>query len=146
MDVHYPSPDIVIAHLGGNDIGKVNTLDLLFHMKRSLGKIKQLFPNVTLFFFWKYSMYVMVDSWESEVLWKNECLNSWGLRGFSFQQLDLESGLPGLYGCDLIYLSDIGHFQSGFAGYDRDSSWWCGASLVGVASFMNWVDRYLFWS
>lgn len=50
MDIHFPMSDIIIFHLGGNDLAKICTVDLLFKVKNNLLKIRQ-FLNATLIFF-----------------------------------------------------------------------------------------------
>lgn len=42
--------DVLIIHLGGNNIGNVGTQELLDQTKKSLIKVKQLFPEIVIIF------------------------------------------------------------------------------------------------
>lgn len=43
-------PDLVILHSGGNDIGNIPTIDLLFEMKKNITRVRQLFPDAVVIF------------------------------------------------------------------------------------------------
>ncbi|XP_068118230.1 uncharacterized protein [Hyperolius riggenbachi] len=46
----WPVPDILIVHLGGNDLGKVRTLDLMSQMRQDFQQIHDSFPHTILVF------------------------------------------------------------------------------------------------
>lgn len=47
---YWPQPDILIIHLGGNDIGQVKTLDLIFDIQRTVRFLKLSFPELVIVF------------------------------------------------------------------------------------------------
>lgn len=48
--LHFPPPDVLIIHLGGNDIGKRKTLDIIFQIRDDLQTIQLTFPNTRVIF------------------------------------------------------------------------------------------------
>ncbi|OCT55830.1 hypothetical protein XELAEV_18003287mg, partial [Xenopus laevis] len=111
----FPKPDIIIVHLGGNDIGKVKTLDLINFMKRDLTQLRLTFNDVLVVFseviqrlVWVQFPYLKplerVRKKINRALFKFMPL----LGGFSFRHTELEDGCPGLYRDDLVHLSGIG--------------------------------------
>lgn len=46
----WPKPSLLIIHGGGNDIGKLTTLDLMFSMKQDLKKFQFSFNKCKVFF------------------------------------------------------------------------------------------------
>lgn len=104
-------PDVLILHLGGNDIGHVKTLDQIFQIKYDLHQFKLSFPNITLFFFeiiprlvWLNFPFDKVRKHINRTMAK--FLSTIG--GFIFRHIDLEGGIIGLFRTDGIHLSDIG--------------------------------------
>ncbi|XP_068091150.1 uncharacterized protein [Hyperolius riggenbachi] len=111
----WPVPDILIIHLGGNDLGKVKTLNLLARMRRDFLQIRAIFPNTVLVFseivprlLWYVSPNKrFFDKIRKRVNWAMcKFLSSVG--GFSYRHIDLEGGVRGLYRKDLVHLSPIG--------------------------------------
>ena len=47
----YNAPDIMILHIGGNDIGKKKTFELISEMKDTLKFLKLVSPNTVFVFF-----------------------------------------------------------------------------------------------
>ncbi|XP_038620735.1 tumor susceptibility gene 101 protein isoform X2 [Tachyglossus aculeatus] len=41
-----PDPDVLVVHLGGNDLGATRLLDIIIRMKKDFGFIKQMFKHV----------------------------------------------------------------------------------------------------
>ncbi|XP_069835837.1 uncharacterized protein [Dendropsophus ebraccatus] len=119
-----PPPDILIIHAGGNDIGKVKTLDLLCEIKRDLSLFKCIFPKCILIF----SEIIPRLAWIKRGLYFHEKIRKrinyavsrfiTSLGGLSFRHLELEGYVPGFYWSDSVHLSCIGsdilnaHFQS----------------------------------
>lgn len=111
----WPQPDAVIIHLGGNDIGQVKTLDLIFSMQNTIKQIKLLFPNVVIIFSeivqrlrWLESCYMRpFEKIRKQINRKVNKFLSYPM-GFAFRHVELEGGLPGLYREDGIHLSEIG--------------------------------------
>ncbi|XP_069803914.1 uncharacterized protein [Dendropsophus ebraccatus] len=111
----YPQPDIIIIHLGGNDIGKEGTIDLLFLMKRDMVTIHQMFPNTKLVFseivprlVWLQATHLKFCERIRKRLNRGMAKFMPSIGGFSFRHSDLEDGVPSLYLEDMIHLSDIG--------------------------------------
>ncbi|KAM4012897.1 uncharacterized protein ACNLHF_003130 [Anomaloglossus baeobatrachus] len=50
MLLTHPYPDLIILHIGGNDLGKIKTLDLLSNFRRDFALLKNLFPYSALIF------------------------------------------------------------------------------------------------
>lgn len=46
----WPHPDVIIVHLGGNNIGKKKTVDLLFQIKQDFHYLRILFTSTVLIF------------------------------------------------------------------------------------------------
>ncbi|XP_075181350.1 uncharacterized protein LOC142254233 [Anomaloglossus baeobatrachus] len=110
----WPSPNLIILHLGGNDIGKVKTLDLIAAMRRDLSIIRSWFPDAGLVF----SEIVPRLQWHCDRLRFRERIRKRVNRamerflpvinGSTYRHLDLEGFLSGLYRDDLVHLSDVG--------------------------------------
>ncbi|XP_040283797.1 uncharacterized protein LOC120997666 isoform X2 [Bufo bufo] len=109
-----PQPDVLIIHAGGNDLGKIKTLDLMEHMKSDLFQIKSLIPEVILIFseiiprlIWKSDQYGFMEKIRKRV---NRSLEKFlpSLNGWSIRHTELEGFIAGLYRNDLVHLSDIG--------------------------------------
>ncbi|XP_069582028.1 uncharacterized protein [Ranitomeya imitator] len=110
----FPTPDLVIFHIGGNDIGKVRTLDLLAIMRSDISSLRQSFPHTGFVFseivprlLWSTINCHFMDKIRIRV---NRSLNKFLplINGFSFRHIDLEGFLPGFYRQDLVHLSDVG--------------------------------------
>ncbi|XP_069822572.1 uncharacterized protein [Dendropsophus ebraccatus] len=109
-----PPPDILIIHAGGDDIGKLKTLDLLWRSRGICRCLNVFFPECILVF----SEIIPRLSWMRKGLYFYEKIRKRinfavskfipSLGGLSFRHLDLEGYLPGLYWSDLVHLSDIG--------------------------------------
>lgn len=111
----WPSPFILIFHLGGNDVGTMKMLDLMFLIKRDLHRLKLYFPNTCIIFSEMVSRLHWLYSPGRKSLEKikkrvNHSIEKFMplLGGFSFYHVDLEGGFPGLYRQDGIHLSDVG--------------------------------------
>lgn len=50
MDVHFPYQDVLIIHIGGNDVGIKCILELLGEMKKIFKRVKQLFLGLMITF------------------------------------------------------------------------------------------------
>lgn len=111
----YTSPDIIVIHLGGNDIGKVKTLDLISSMQDTFRFLRINSPNTVLVF----SEIIPRLCWSNSLVFKS--LNKVRKRinramekflvpdlGLSFRHMELEGNLPGLYRFDGIHLSEVG--------------------------------------
>lgn len=46
LGAHGQAPDIIVVHLGENDLGMCKGVDLMIRAKRDLGQILELFPGV----------------------------------------------------------------------------------------------------
>ncbi|XP_069812262.1 uncharacterized protein [Dendropsophus ebraccatus] len=110
----FPPPDILLVHLGGNDVSRVRTEVLIEEMKRDLSMIKSLFPQVCLGFSeiiprfeWKVKQLMYCERIRKRINHNIEKFMP-AVGGFSFRHLELEGFLPGLYWSDLVHLSEIG--------------------------------------
>ncbi|XP_068106722.1 uncharacterized protein [Hyperolius riggenbachi] len=111
----WPVPDILIIHLGGNDLGKVKTLNLLARMRRDFLQIRAIFPNTVLVFSEIVPRLVWYVSPNKRFFEKIRKRVNWAMckflssvGGFSYRHIDLEGGVRGLYRKDLVHLSPIG--------------------------------------
>ncbi|XP_044142811.1 uncharacterized protein LOC122932460 [Bufo gargarizans] len=109
-----PRPDVLIIHAGGNDLGRIRTLDLLDQMKCDLDHIKSLLPHVTLIFseiiprlIWKGEQLGFMEKIRKRT---NRSLEKYlpKLGGWSLRHTELEGFIVGLYRNDLVHLSEIG--------------------------------------
>lgn len=110
-----PHPDILIIHLGGNDVGKSSTLDLIFLIKHDLQHIHLIFPGTRIIFSEIIPRLVWLSFSENRSLEKirrrvNHSIAKFmpTLSGLSYRHTELEGGFSGLYRQDGIHLSDIG--------------------------------------
>lgn len=111
----WPPPSILIVHLGGNDLGSVRTLDLLFMIKQDLYRFHLTSPGTIIVFSEIVPRFAWLSSPFSKVMEKmrkrvNRALAKFMplLGGFSYRHVDLEGGIPGLYRQDGVHLSDVG--------------------------------------
>lgn len=144
-----PPPNILIVHLGGNDIGKLETYDLISSMKDTFCFLHLNSPNTVLVF----SEIVPRLCWLQSVTFKplekvckriNKALEKFLVPelGFSFRHFVLEGGITGIYRHDGVHLSDVGldifncdlqtciETAAGWVGVDRRSG--------GVTSPVVW--------
>lgn len=130
----WPSPDVLIVHLGGNDIGRARTMHLIMELKRLFLGCKALFPGATLCF----SEVVPRRVWSSREFWfkekirrrLNRSLSKFLplLAGFSYRHVELEGFTPGLYWPDGVHLSEVGWdiFNVGIQNIIERASVFCG--------------------
>ncbi|XP_068090389.1 uncharacterized protein [Hyperolius riggenbachi] len=109
-----PVPDVLVIHLGGNDLGKTNTLALLHRMRSDIFELSGQLPNTKII----YSEMVARPVWSHPDL---RFMNSIRKRvnramaktlplvgGLSIRHRELEGGEFGLFRRDLVHLSGIG--------------------------------------
>lgn len=111
----WPQPQVIVIHVGANDLGKFNTWDLLCEMKRDLYSITQMFPGSVLVYsemvprlLWSpHGTLFYVDRIRRRL---NRTIHSFmpSIGGSSFRHSELEGFLPGLFRVDQIHLSGIG--------------------------------------
>ncbi|XP_066452164.1 uncharacterized protein [Eleutherodactylus coqui] len=110
----WPVPDILIIHLGGNDVGKGSTLALLREMKLGLVRVRDRFPSSVLVFseiiprlLWTLPEFKYIERIRKRV---NHAMAKFlgSVSGFSFRHTELEGFIAGLFRDDLVHLSDIG--------------------------------------
>lgn len=101
----WPPPTILVVHLGGNDLGNVRTLDLLFTIKRDLQRFLVTSPGTTIVFSEIVPHLVRLFSTQSRVMERmrkriNRDLEKFmpTIRGLSYWHIDLEGGIPGFTG------------------------------------------------
>ncbi|XP_072475760.1 tumor susceptibility gene 101 protein isoform X1 [Notamacropus eugenii] len=112
---HLPDPDVLVIHLGGNDLGAVRLLDIMIRIKKDLGFIKQMFKNVILV----WSNIVPRKAWNQEkpqkVMYK--CMKRVNLEMSNFMKTiggcvikhdTLVPASPGLFHLDGVLLSESG--------------------------------------
>ncbi|XP_077140620.1 uncharacterized protein LOC143805314 isoform X3 [Ranitomeya variabilis] len=111
----FPSPDVIIIHLGGNDIGKLATVGLLFLMKQNFLELRIMFPNTILIFSEIVPRLLWLKSEDLKFCEKirkrlNRSMSKFmpSIGGLSFRHVDLEGGVPGLFQNDWVHLSEIG--------------------------------------
>ena len=115
MSYSHHLPNILIIHLGGNDIGKQNTLNLIFQIKHVIRFIKAMYPDSVIVFseiiprlkWLKSEVFRPFEKIRKRINRMVEKFMSLGY-GFSCRHWELEGGFPGLYRDDGIHLSDIG--------------------------------------
>lgn len=109
-----PAPDILLIHLGGNDVGQQKTLDFILRIQHVIHQIKLSFPDLVVGF----SEIIPRLRWIESLMLKplervckriNEAMEKFmcPVYGLSFRYVDLEGGLPGLYRDDVVHLSEI---------------------------------------
>ncbi|XP_068087913.1 uncharacterized protein [Hyperolius riggenbachi] len=110
----WPAPDVVVLHLGGNDLGKSNTRSLLWRMKENMLRLRGLLPNTIFAFSEIIPRLVWLSHQELFFLERirrvNFAISKFmpAINGVSFRHLELEGGLRSLYRNDLVHLSEIG--------------------------------------
>ncbi|CAH2286143.1 Hypothetical predicted protein [Pelobates cultripes] len=111
----FPYPEVVIVHLGGNDIGSTKSVNLIKEIKSDLVCITQIFPDVR--FIWseiiprhcwlKVSFLKPLERVRRKVSRALEkFLPTLGMT--SYRHRDIEGNCAGFYRSDEIHLSDIG--------------------------------------
>ncbi|KAM5140492.1 uncharacterized protein ACMZJ9_014352 [Mantella aurantiaca] len=111
----WPLPNILIIHVGGDDIGKMLRLELVHTLKSDLLNFKKNFPNTVVV----YSEIIPRPAWLNTPLAKqyekirkriNRAMEKFlpEIGGFSLRHINLEGGEDGLYRQDGVHLSDIG--------------------------------------
>ncbi|XP_069604250.1 serine/arginine repetitive matrix protein 1-like isoform X2 [Ranitomeya imitator] len=111
----FPSPDVIIIHLGGNDIGKRATVDLIFLMKQNFLELRNMFPNTILIFSEIVPRLLWLKSESLKFCEKirkriNRSMSKFmpSIGSLSFRHVDLEGSVPGLFQNDWVHLSEIG--------------------------------------
>lgn len=135
----FSPPDVFIIHLGGNDIGKQKTLDVIFSIRDDFHRLQLSFPR-TVFVF-------------SEVVQRLKWLTFPPLRPLEkirrrinravskllvpmgilcFRHTELEGFIPGLFREDRVHLSNIGLdiFNAGLS------------SCIELAAVVGFGDRW----
>ncbi|XP_077148432.1 uncharacterized protein LOC143809173 [Ranitomeya variabilis] len=109
-----PHPDLIIVHLAGNDLGRINTLNLLAAIRSDLTYLRQIFPISGIVFSeiiprraWQCTQLSFLDKIRKRVNFSMKKFLPL-ISGFSFRHTDLEGFLPGMFRNDLVHLSDIG--------------------------------------
>lgn len=112
---YWPTPSVIIIHAGGNDIGHIKSIELMFAMKRDFQSFKLSFPHCVCVFSESVPRLLWFSSPQLKPLEKvRRCINRFletcmpSIGGFSYRHIDLEGGMPGLYRSDSIHLSDVG--------------------------------------
>ncbi|XP_068096210.1 uncharacterized protein [Hyperolius riggenbachi] len=134
----WPAPDVVVLHLGGNDLGKSNTRSLLWRMKENMLRLRGLLPNTIFAFSEIIPRLVWLSHRELFFLERirrrvNFAISKFmpAINGVSFRHLELEGGLRSLYRNDLVHLSEIGLdiFNMGLQDVIELAAGWGGAVL-----------------
>ncbi|XP_071968790.1 uncharacterized protein [Engystomops pustulosus] len=109
----WPTPNALILHVGGNDIGKVRTLEFLWELKKDLAILKCILPDTVLIF----SEIIPRLLWRGEWDFMDKIRKRINRRmqkylpcigGFSYRHVDLEGFVEGLYRSDSVHLSEVG--------------------------------------
>ncbi|OCT69274.1 hypothetical protein XELAEV_18040585mg [Xenopus laevis] len=115
MLVKWGYPDIILIHLGGNDIGKIRTVDLISQIKRDLSQIRAMMEDVIIIWSEIVPRWVWFSP-EKKLLEKcrkkvNHCVSKFvkTLNIIVFRHFYLEPVELGLYRKDGVHLSDIGN-------------------------------------
>ncbi|XP_068107665.1 uncharacterized protein [Hyperolius riggenbachi] len=110
-----PPPEVLIVHLGGNDVGKIRTLQLIFDIKSDFSTLRELLPGTVLVFSEIISRLCWLRSPELSYLEKirkkiNRRVSKFmvTIQGFAYRHHELEGGIVGLYRTDGVHLSEIG--------------------------------------
>lgn len=110
----FPVPDILILHVGGNDVGRMQTLLLLAELKRLFLLLQHAFPRCCLVFSeviprlrWSLPEERFFDKIRKRL---NRAMMVFlrSVGGFSYRHTLLEGFEPGLFRADKVHLSDIG--------------------------------------
>ncbi|XP_041423511.1 uncharacterized protein LOC121395057 [Xenopus laevis] len=115
MISRWGQPDIVLIHLGGNDIGKEKTIEIIRFIRRDLAQLHFSFPKVLFVWSEMVSRIIWFQSPETKALDRcrkkiNSAIAKFakGLNVFTYRHTDLELTGSGLYRDDSVHLSDIG--------------------------------------
>ena len=111
----WPEPNILILHLGGNDIGQMRTLDLIFGIRDTIQILRESYPQLVIVFSEIVPRLRWLDAGVCRPFEKvrkrvNKAVEKFmvNVTGFSYRHIDLEGGLPGLYRSDGVHLSEVG--------------------------------------
>ncbi|XP_040200106.1 uncharacterized protein LOC120932066 [Rana temporaria] len=115
LSQRWPKPDVLLVHAGGNDLGKVRTLDLLFLIQRDLQRFSLASPGTILIFSEIIPRFSWLSSPQRRAMEKmrkriNRAMYKFmpQIGGLSYRHVDLEGGFTGLYRQDGVHLSDVG--------------------------------------
>lgn len=111
----WPLPSILVVHVGGNDLGNIRTLDLLFMIKKHLLHFKNTSPDRTIVFSEIIPRFSWLSSPQRKVMERmrkrvNRAMEKYmpSIGGLSYRNVDLEGGIPRFYRADGVHLSDVG--------------------------------------
>ncbi|OCT86690.1 hypothetical protein XELAEV_18020378mg [Xenopus laevis] len=134
MKAKWGFPAVIFVHLGGNDIGKGRTIDLIRAMKRDLAQVHFMFPHTVLVWSEVIPRLVWLQDIYLRPLEKCRKKLNFALAKFSrtlnilvHRHHELDDGGVGLYAADRVHLSDIGLdiFNMGIQdALERALSWW----------------------
>ncbi|OCT58232.1 hypothetical protein XELAEV_18002420mg [Xenopus laevis] len=116
MYVNWGQPDIIVNHLGGNDIGRMRTIELIRNMRRYVAQLNFTFLDTII----SWSEVVSRRVWLYDIQHRphERCrrklnfavakfLRSLNMSTYRHQELAL--GVEGLFRTDGVHLSDIGN-------------------------------------
>lgn len=100
----WPPPSILVIHLGGNDLGNIRTLDLLFGIKQNLHRFKLRSPYTVIVFSEILPRLSWFSSLQQKVMQKmrkriNRAMAKYMplIGGLSYRHVDFEGGIQGFY-------------------------------------------------
>lgn len=116
LHCQWGKPDIIFIHLGGNDIGRIKTIDLIKCMRRDLAQLHFALPDTIIV----WSEIISRQPWLTDIRLKplercrrkiNHNLSKFleSLKMLPYRHSELELGGNGLQDVDGVHLSDIGH-------------------------------------
>ncbi|XP_023593445.1 tumor susceptibility gene 101 protein isoform X1 [Trichechus manatus latirostris] len=110
-----PDPDVLVVHLGGNDLGVMELLDIITRIKKDLRFIKQMFKNVTIVWSNMIPRKVWYNSAKPHFMNKcvkkgNELIGSFMkfIGGSTISHASLVPESPGLFHLNGVLLSESG--------------------------------------
>lgn len=110
-----PFPEILVIHAGGNDLGKIKSVELVRRMKRDLTKLHERFPAMKIVFscitqrrVWRGANPAKINKAR---VWVNSVMAAFvrGLGGTSIGHPEIKFDRAGLFRRDGVHLSDVGN-------------------------------------
>lgn len=110
-----PAPDVLVVHVGGNDLGKVKGTRLASMMKWNLGQVHENYPNLKLVFsciterrVWRCGRPYQLNHQRAFL---NNVMSAFmgSLGGVSIRHPEIKHNWEGMFLADGVHLTDIGH-------------------------------------
>lgn len=110
-----PAPDMIVLHVGGNDLGQIQGTKLVNQMKQYLGQMHERYPNLKLVFSCITERCVWRCGRPSRINRTRAFLNNvmsafvGSLGGVAIRHPEIKHNWPGMFLADGVHLTDLGH-------------------------------------